>query len=232
MKKNIHSYKVIKIVEMTSLVVLEVLFLTILLSNHVMRSSIYSDRTIFTLCIMMWISMVMNFLFILYDFVKLRELKIQNHQLENLIYLDEKTGIPNRSGVDILFETFKNPEDIKDMGCVVSEISNIRAINEKYGKVYGDKIIFDFSKMFEDVSKLYGFAGRNGGNEFIALLKNCSEARMQEFLNALNKRITDYNTLTEKEVGIALGFKYVINRNSEYNTLSEMLAAAYKLLRE
>ena len=233
MKKNIHAMKVIKIVQMASLVVLGTVFFIILLSNHVMRSSIYSDKTVFTLCAMMWGTTVLNFLFILYDFFKLRQLKIQNHELENLVYLDEKTGIPNRSGMDILFDHFMIQKDLNKAGCVVTQISNIRLINAAYGKEFGDRSIREFSRIFLNLSESYGFGGRNGGNEFVTVVENCTEEKMQAFLAELNRRIDEYNsTLDDEGKRIVLTSEYVINKDSEYRDLSKMLSDAYSLLRK
>ena len=97
MKKNVQRFKTLKVIELCVFVILEIIFLIYILTNKTMKSSIFVDKSLFTLCSVMYATIIISLSFLVYDFIKLREFKIQSHELENLAYLDSKTGIPNRT---------------------------------------------------------------------------------------------------------------------------------------
>lgn len=229
MKKNIHNYKVLKVIELGIFFVMEVLFLIILISNRTMRSSIFVDRSLFILCAIMYFTILLSLGFLIVDFIKLRELKIENHNLENLAYLDKQTGIPNRTSVNMLFESYSDADSMKGIGCVVSEIANIRDINSVLGKTVGDRVIHDFSKLYEKSADGMGFVGRNGGNEFITVLEKCNETRMKEFLDKLSGEIAKYNEENEN-INLSVRSEYVLFDSEEVGSFSELVAKAYKKL--
>ena len=226
MKKNIHSFKVLKVIELSALVVLETVFLTVLFLNKTMSSSIFVDRSLFRLCAIMYVTVLASLGFLLYDFFKLKELKIQSHELENLAYLDAKTGIPNRTSCSILFDTYKTPESMKGIGCVVTKITNIREINQKNGKAFGDRVIRDFSRLFETTAKNYGFVGRNGGNEFITVIEHCDEARMTTYFDLLSRSLSEYNS-GNPDAPIEIRSEFALYDKNPTGTFSELVSSVY-----
>ena len=226
MKKNIHSFKVLKVIELSAFVILEVAFLTVLFLNKTMSSSIFVDRSLFRLCAIMYFTVLASLGFLLYDFFKLKELKIQSHELENLAYLDAKTGIPNRTSCSILFETYKTPESMQGIGCVVTKITNIREINQKNGKAFGDRVIRDFSRLFESTAKNYGFVGRNGGNEFITVIEHCDEARMTTYFDLLARSLSEYNS-GNPDAPIQIRSEFALYDKNPTETFSELVSSVY-----
>lgn len=229
MKKNIYSFKVIKIIELCFFVLLEIAFLVVLISNKTMRSSIFVDKSLFILCALMYFTVLVVIAYLIIDFIKLRELKIEDHKLENLAFLDRKTNLPNRTSVNLMFESYRTPDSLKGIGCVVTEISNIKEVNRIYGKAFGDKTIHDFSRIYEKSAEGYGFVGRNGGNEFIAVIEKCNSQRMEEFIEKLNYSVDVYNEADEKN-NISVHSEYVLFDGEEVNSFSELVAKAYKKL--
>lgn len=229
MKDNIYRFKVVKIVEMSVFIALEIAFLIILTTNDVMRKSVFVDKSLFIVCIVMYITVLVALGFLVYDFITLRELKVKNHELENLAYLDDKTGIPNRTSVNLLFDTYKTPEAMKGIGCLVSQISNIKDINAEFGKDTGDKAIQDFSRLYEKSAEGYGFVGRNGGNEFIAVIENCNADKMATFYDKLTDNIDEYNK-GNGAVNLKVRSEYVLFDSEEVTSFSDLIAKAYQKL--
>lgn len=229
MKDNIYRFKVVKIVEMSVFVALEVAFLIILTTNDVMRKSVFVDKSLFIVCIVMYITVLVALGFLIYDFVTLREFKVRNHELESLAYLDDKTGIPNRTSVNLLFDTYKTPEAMKGIGCLLSQISNIREINAGFGKDTGDKAIQDFSRIFEKSAEGFGFVGRNGGNEFISVIENCNADKMATFYDKLTDNIDEYNKAAG-EKALQVRSEYVLFDSEEVSSFSDLIAKAYQKL--
>jgi len=228
MKKNVQGFKTLKVIELSVFVILEIIFLIIILTNKTMKTSIFVDKSLFTLCSVMYGTIIISLAFLVYDFFKLRELKIQSHELENLAYLDSKTGIPNRTSCSLFFENHGTADSLNGICCMVSEISNIKSINASEGKDFGDKVIRDFSSILENSAKDYGFVGRNGGNEFITVIEKCTDEKLNSFLKLLNSGIDEYNA--KEAVNITVRSESVLFDKEEVSNFSELIAKAYKKL--
>lgn len=228
MKKNVQKYKTLKIIELSVFVILEIIFLIVVLTNKTMKTSIFVDKSLFTLCSIMYGTIIISLAFLVYDFLKLRELKIQSHELENLAYLDSKTGIPNRTSCSMFFENHGSADSLNGVCCMVSEISNIKDINESQGKDFGDKVIRDFSAILEASARDFGFVGRNGGNEFITVIEKCTDEKLSAFQKLLSAGIDDYNA--KESVGIIIRSESVLFDKEEVSNFSELIAKAYKKL--
>lgn len=229
MEKKIKNYRLIKLVELIVFFLLEVFFLVVLLVNKTLRSSIFVDRSLFILCTIMYISVLATLLMLVFDFIKIRDLKTADHALERTAFLDKKTGLPNRTGVNVMSESYSTPDSLKGVGCVVSEISNIKAINEALGKDTGDRIIRDFTKLLEKSAEKYGFVGRNGGNEYIAILDKCDANKMAGFLNELSAAVSEYNE-SYPSTALDIRSEHVLFDSEEVSSFSELVAKAYRKL--
>lgn len=82
MKKAIKKYKVVKIFELVVFLLLEITFLLIIIFDKSMSSSIFFDKSLYTVFAVMYLTLLMAFLCILWDFIMLRQLKLKNHDLE------------------------------------------------------------------------------------------------------------------------------------------------------
>lgn len=230
MKKKIKDYRLIKAIELGIFVALEIAFLVILISNKTLRSGIFIDKSLFTLCTMMYAASLFILLVLLYDFIRLGNLKAESHELEKLAFLDGKTGIPNRTSCTMLFNTFTTPASLEGIGCAVIEIANIREINAQFGKVMGDMVIRDFTGILEKLGERYGFVGRNGGNEFIAVINSCTDERMRIFYDDLEKALAEYNG-KHNDYRLSIHAEYVLYNNEKVDTFSELVSKAYDKLR-
>ncbi len=226
MKKNLHSYKVLKVVELSVFAVIEAMFIAILFANKTISSSIFVDRSLFRLCVIMYLTILLCLGFLIYDFFKIRELKISAHELEKMAYFDRKTGIPNRDSVSRVFDNYKGKEAMQGVGCLITKISNIKDINSRLGKEQGDRVIRDFSRLYESTGKAYGFVGRNGGNEFITIIENCNRARINTYLDLLQRSLDQYNKGNEDQP-ILIRTEYSLFDETRVDNFSDLIADVY-----
>ncbi len=226
MKKSIHKYKIIKVFQLCFLTVLEVTCLVVLLTNKVLRSSVFADKSLFILCAVSYLMFLSSYGFMIYDFAKVHELKTNSKVLESLAYIDERTGIPNRNGLNAFMATYTTPESMQGIGFILTQIANIRDINAAHGKQFGDKVIEDFSAIFEKTAESYGFIGRNGGNEFITVIKKCSHEKADSLVGNLQKAIEAYNAQYPDST-IIVRSNYVLYDECPCETFSELISKAY-----
>ena len=223
------TFRILKIVQFCILVGIELTFFLILILNPSLGKNIYSNQPLFILCIITWIMMIFNLLCMFIDFWKLRSFALKSHALSKAAYLDSLTGIPNRHSLDTVFRTYTTPESLVGIGCAMFSISNLKDINERMGHTAGDNMIQNFCSMFEEVGDSFGFVGRNGGNEFIAVISNCDHDIMRRFLSALQQRISSYNKEHSTQP-IELISAYTLNSEENAKVFTQLLTVTYNKL--
>ena len=165
-------------------------------------------------------------IFLVFDFNFLRSIDKESHDLAKLAYLDNLTGIPNRYSCDLVLDQYDTPESVKNISCVLMEISNIHDVNEKYGRKGGDRVMRDFSRILEGIGDEYGFIGRNGGNEFICVINDSTRERLHEFLNKTEDAIKEYN-VEHEDAPIVIRSASVHNPDAQMDNLNSIIAKVY-----
>ena len=228
-QKFVRQFRTAKIVHLVLLACLELLFSIILIANASLRAQIFSNPALSLLCTFVWLLMLFELLFLIYDFYKLRAFARESHLLNQTAYLDHLTGLPNRYGLDEIFRTYTTPETLEDTGCLLFSIANLPTVNEISGHQAGDTIIRDFSAMFEEIGDRYGYTGRNGGNEFVAAITPCSLQIIQDFRTTLDNRISLYNR-EHQSSPIVLRSAYTLYKEEPTQSFTELLVITYNKL--
>ena len=218
-----------KLVQLICLIVIELLFITILILNQELRARIYSDETLFFLCLTAWVLALFSLGWLIYDFFKLRTIAMESHVLNQTAYLDKLTGVPNRHSLDTVFQTYTTAESLQHTCCVMLTISNLKELNEQHGRKAGDKILQDFCNIFEEVGDTFGFVGRNGGNEFVAVINNCDHETVKRFLGILANRISLYDE-GHPDTPIRTRSAYTLYDESKVTAFTQLLTVTYNKL--
>ena len=228
--KDIISYfKKGKSVQLILVVILAVCFCITLLFDSALRNSIFSNRSSLTLCVFIWLLLILYVVGIFFDFHKLNSYHSEEDKHEKKKFMEESNGMLNRFSCDTLFKSDEVTEVLDKVGCSMLEILNLREINEKFGRDAGDKAIDDFCSMLEEIGNDFGIVVRNGGNEFLIVIADCTPDVMKECLQQLDNRIALYN---EKEGPnpLSLHSTFVLNSETHFERFSEILTQAYKQL--
>lgn len=225
------NYKLFKVIQLALLVIFSIVFFLYLYMDEQLRSSVYTNKSLLTICVFLWAFMIYSFVSIIWDFHQLQKNIIDNHALNRTAYLDNLTGIPNRNSCDLIFDKYEAAKDISEIGCALISISNLHEINKKYGRDAGNRYLQDFSNIFEKLGDGYGFVGRNSGNEFLAVLEDCREEKMNNFIEHLKESLNKYNT-EHPEADIALSVSTALNYELDVENFSELISLLYKEAKE
>ena len=220
------NYKLFKVIQLILLVVFSIVFFLYLYMDEQLSSNVYTNRSLLTICVFLWAFMIYSFVSIIWDFHQLQKNIIDNHALNRTAYLDNLTGIPNRNSCDMIFSKYEAYDDISEIGCALISISNLKEINAKMGRAAGNKFLQDFSNIFERLGDGYGFVGRNGGNEFLAVLEDCHEDKMNGFIERLTNALNDYNS-SHPEAGITLSCNTALNYELGVSSFTELVRLMY-----
>ena len=213
----------IKTIQLIILIALAAAALVTILRSPELYHMIASDPQVRALCVILWLVCGLSFLFLLYDFNSYTGLKRENMELDNAMYSDALTGIANRYSVDVYIGQYLNKPLPRDMGCVTVELVNLAEINGRLGHSGGDAAIQAFSEILQGAATGVCFIGRNGGNKFLAIFRDCSQKRIDTFVTAIKEKTEERNTL-HADAAIAYRIGTAFNEGEEVHTLTELVA--------
>lgn len=220
------GYKLFKFIQLSLLVIFAVVFFLFIFLDNDLRSYVFSNKNILTICVFLWAFMIYSVICIIMDFRQLEGHIIHDQVLKKTVYVDTLTGIPNRFSCDQIFEKYDENVDISQLGCALIRISNLEEINRTAGRTYGNVILKEFSTIVERVGAHYGFVGRNNGNEFLTVIDICDGAKMDRFISDLEKGVANYNKTADNLV-IEIKVASVLNESMKITDFRELVAKLY-----
>lgn len=224
------GFKLFKIIQLIILVIFALAFFLNIYLDEDMRVSVYTNRSLLTICVFLWAFMLYSVVCIILDYYQLEGHIAHDNSLNRAVYTDSLTGIPNRFGCDMIFQEYTNGKDISKIGCGLIEIANLDDINRKKGRANGNVALVNFSRMIERVGSHYGFVGRNNGNEFLVVIDNCDEVKFDRFIDELGKETGEYNQLQSND-NIELSYNYLLNERENIADFTELISKVYEVSR-
>jgi len=209
-------FDLIKTVQLLLLVVLAIAALVFVLRDKELYALMAVNGHIRLLGFILWAVLGISFGFLFYDFHSYSDLKRENLELDHAVYSDALTGIANRYSVDVYIGRYLGKALPERMGCVTIELTNLSEINRKQGHAGGDAVIQDFSEILQQASASGGecFIGRNGGNKFVAIFKECAVQDLDSFTKQIDLLLAHRN---EKTPELMLSCRYGIAHASQLN---------------
>ncbi|MBP3351995.1 MAG: GGDEF domain-containing protein [Lachnospiraceae bacterium] len=224
----ISSFRKKKILQLSLFIILEFFFLLFLVLYFINTGeALRGPMSIIMACILACF-FVLSIVFLLLDLKHLKRISGFSKQWEQMAYID-KSGIHNRYSLDLLFQSYSTPESLENVGCCLFTIKNLEEINQKAGREAGDEVIKDFCNILDESGAKYGFVGRNGGNEFIIVLENCTKATMSLIYAAMDKRLHFYNE-RHPLLPIKINRAFTLNSKENCSSFFGLLTATYAKL--
>lgn len=220
------SYKFFKLIQLSVLVVFAISFFCILYFDKTIKSNIFTNKGILTICVFLWAFMIYSLIAIVWDFRQLEGNILHDSALHRAAYVDNLTGIPNRFSCDQIFQKYCSGTDISKVGSVLVIISNLSEINKSLGRKEGNLILCNFSHIFENVGKKYGFVGRNGGNEFLCVIEEADKEIMDKFISDLSASLDNYNKDNSQKIEVSTYF--ILNEKANIKEFTELVATLYE----
>ena len=167
---------------------------------------------------------------IAFELFKALRTAAQNRLLQKKVYLDEATGLPNKNKCEeILDAPLPTDEDGSPMPTAVCvfDLNNLRTINNNLGHDKGDAYIKSFAVQMRLALPEKYFAGRDGGDEFIAVMTGVGHADVQKCLADIRKQTDEYSQ-QHPEMPISYAAGYALSTDFEGSTMRELFKHADK----
>ncbi len=104
-----------------------------------------------------------------------------NLELKRATRIESRTGIANEQGCIDFLSSLKM-EERENYACVFFDIKTFSLVNQRYGIKAGNEAIHEYARSLNQLCKNDEILGRQGGDKFIAVIR---EDSMQDFLHNL-----------------------------------------------
>ena len=123
-----------------------------------------------------------------------RELRAYIDYVHNQAFTDSMTGVGNKTAYTDMLKrlTAKISTNMADFFVIVFDVNGLKAINDNLGHEFGDQMLCDAASV---IQKVFGMdhTYRIGGDEFIALLEQVTQAQVDGLLEQLDGEIERFN---------------------------------------
>jgi diguanylate cyclase (GGDEF)-like protein len=151
--------------------------------------------------------------------------------LQRLTEIDPLTGLLNRRGMIDRFEKeiSRYTRQAGSLGLLLLDLDYFKQVNDAHGHLVGDLALCTTANILQTTKRNYDHAGRWGGEEFLLLLPDCTEADLLSIAERIRLSIealqidTGRNTLS---FTVSIGAHY----SSTPQTMDAMLHQVDKAL--
>ena len=220
-------FDIIKTAQLALLILITAVTLIVILRNNSLYALIATDPAAKTISVMLWLTLGISFLFLLYDFSSYADMRRENMELDNAVYSDALTGMANRYSVDAYIGQFLGKPLPEDMGVVTVQMTSIGEINKVHGHTGGDLALQAFSSILMNAAGSNCFIGRNGGNKFVAIFRDCTEGKIDRFLEAVAEQTAERN-VSHPDAVIEYSTGTAFNEGRAAGTVTELVALSDK----
>ncbi len=169
------------------------------------------------------------FLFLMFSlvyFMRAMALKRRTAALNQIAYIDPLTQMPNRARCEQQIDKYIRKRSAEGIAVLMFDMNGLKQTNDLIGHLGGDALIADFGRILKQEAADYGFVGRFGGDEFLALFCPSSSYMAEEYVQRVNEKVSARNVLqntTEEKISFAVG--YCVGNLGSY-TLSQLIHEA------
>lgn len=141
------------------------------------------------------------------------------------IYTDSLTKGNNRAACLSMIDSLENKQNFK-IAVIYMDLNNFKIVNDTYGHEKGDELLCIFSNALEQIFGKIGFVGRMGGDEFIAILLDATEAEVKELCEQVEKILTEKSQGLNISYVISSSYGFFIREKGDKKSLQEAMQKA------
>lgn len=161
------------------------------------------------------------------ELVKALRYAALNRILQKKVYLDEATGLPNKNKCEEILNDDRVITAPELVAVCSFDLNNLRTINNTMGHEKGNAYIRSFAVQLQSAIPEGQFAGRSGGDEFIAVLKGLEHDGVNAFLENIRNFCKEYSAL-HPEMLISYAAGYALSSDFDSCTLRDLFRLADK----
>lgn len=149
----------------------------------------------------------------------------QNHaKLEQLATTDNLTELANRKLImDTLVRQFEYYQRYsKEFSIMMIDVDHFKKINDTYGHLAGDAVLWQISRIFLETLRNVDTAGRYGGEEFLIVMAETEGEQARHTAERIRKAVLQHEFVFEKtsmQISISIGVAKIQAGDEDEGTL-------------
>jgi two-component system cell cycle response regulator len=155
-------------------------------------------------------------------------------ELRQQALVDELTGLRNRRGFMTLAEPQLNLA--RRSGYPVTllfiDLDGMKSINDVHGHAEGDRALKDTAMLLEQSFRISDLLARMGGDEFCALLPDCSEDDREAAVGRLREHLEAHNERRSRPYQLSLSIGGTTRRPDDERPVTQLIEAADRSMYE
>jgi diguanylate cyclase (GGDEF)-like protein len=160
-----------------------------------------------------WVSLA------LYAYILMGRIEGQRRQLDYRSRFDALTGLLNRHGLLAAAEKiFDRSNPGVPATVLFADMNKFKAVNDRYGHGVGDRVLAEFAQIFSESAEM-GVCGRWGGDEFVAILPQRSEAEIARIFDRIEARTDAWSQSNGLTMAVCLGVSHAPRDGHNLETL-------------
>lgn len=136
--------------------------------------------------------------------------------------MDALTGLANRRQMDADLAELDTVEAYP-VAVLFADLNNFKQANDTYGHQQGDILLRVVAEAFKNVCPPNARIARPSGDEFVAIVPNCTEVQLATLILELRSFLKEQSKHYPYDFSIALGYAI---KDSEFQTMDEIVALA------
>lgn len=153
---------------------------------------------------------------------------VEKKTLMKMAYTDALTSIGNRAMCETIFrEKTGQPATVINF-----DLNKFKQINDVYGHSTGDQLLVEFAGHLKNFFETYGYVGRMGGDEFVAVLNTNDEKEVETLIVKFKRNLEQANQESGRVYKMLTSAGYATNRNNLGKNLWELYEEADKKMYE
>ncbi len=146
--------------------------------------------------------------------------------------VDELTRISNRRGFVMLGQhcLYLCVRQSLPASLIFMDLNNFKRINDDFGHAEGDSAIVAFAEQIKNAARVSDVFARWGGDEFVILLANASEALAVDTMARFEQSLESYNAKANRGYDITFSYGVVEFRPDKHLTVEALLAEGDALM--
>lgn len=162
-----------------------------------------------------------------------KKLKSMYDTMEKISQIDMLTGALNRNSFNKKsIEMFNRAkEENLDMFVLLSDMNNLKIINDTFGHICGDECIIALAKVLIASCTGNERCFRFGGDEFVILgIGEYNAESVERLANSIETRINNYNNAIDEQFKISVSIGYSYKSVKNVKSVDSIIASADELM--
>ncbi len=127
-------------------------------------------------------------------------------------------GLNAKAYHEELIDLFEDENTEVELWCVISDMNNLKLINDVLGHIEGDSAIKNSSICLHRNFDKYGKTFRVGGDEFVSILSGCTKQEIENTIKIIVEQIDKANSNDDYKFSLAFGYDRFVGKTiHDYN---------------